>query len=80
MRFFFAAVFLCVLGYTAVTGYAGFLVARGIDDAKAHSVVTRVATRLMGRDSVERLAIRKGRVPSWVTQSPAFWMTLRAME
>lgn len=80
MRLAFAATFLCALGYAAVTGYAGFLVARGIDDAKAHSVVTRVATTIMGRDAVERLAIRRGRVPQWVTQSPAFWMTLRATE
>ncbi|HET9095623.1 MAG TPA: hypothetical protein VFN37_03090 [Candidatus Baltobacteraceae bacterium] len=80
MRLVLAAIFLCALGYTALTGYAGFLVARGIDDAKAHSVVTRVATSIMGRDAVERLAIRKGRVPQWMTQSPAFWMTLRAAE
>lgn len=80
MRIFFAAVFLCALGYTAVTAYGGFLVARGIDDAKARSVVTRVGTRLMGRDAVERLALRKGNVPPWMTQSPAFWMALRANE
>jgi hypothetical protein len=75
-----AAVFVCALGYTAVTAYAGFLVARGIDDAKAHSVVTRVGARLMGRDAVEHVAIRKGGVPRWMTQSPAFWMALRANE
>jgi hypothetical protein len=80
VKFFFAAIFLCAFAYTAVTGYAGFLVARGIDDAKARSVVTRVATGVMGRDAVERLAIRKGRVPNWVTQSPAFWATLHATE
>lgn len=80
MRVILAAVLLCVLGYTAVTGYAGFLVARGIDDAKAHSVVTRVGARLMGRDAVERVAIRKGNVPAWITQSPAFWATLHATE
>lgn len=80
MRFLAAAAFLFVFAYTALTGYAGFLVARGIDDAKAHSVVTRVATRLMGRDAVERVAIRKGRVPSWVEKSPVFWMALRATE
>jgi hypothetical protein len=34
----------------------------------------------MGRDAVERVAIRKGNVPGWITQSPAFWATLRAME
>jgi hypothetical protein len=80
MRLLLTAVFLCVLAYTAITSYAGFLVARGIDDAKAHSVVTRVGARLMGRDAVERVAIRKGNVPGWITQSPAFWATLRAME
>jgi hypothetical protein len=80
MRFLLAAVFLCAFGYTALTGYAGFLVARGIDDAKAHSVVTRVGARLVGRDAVEYLAIRKGHVPGWMTQSPAFWMALRANE
>lgn len=80
MRFVIAALLLCALAYTAVTGYAGFLVARGIDDAKARSTVTRVATRLMGRDAVDRVAIRKGRVPGWVTQSPAFWATLHATE
>ncbi len=75
-----AAAFLVALGYVAITGYAGFLVARGIDDAKASSVVTRVGARVMGRDAVERVAIRKGNVPHWMTQSPAFWMTLRATE
>ncbi len=80
MRVFLAAVLLCAFGYIAVTGYAGFLVARGIDDAKAHSVATRVGARLLGRDAVERVAIRKGNVPNWITQSPAFWMTLHAAE
>jgi hypothetical protein len=80
MRVILAVAFLCAFAYTAITGYAGFLVARGIDDAKAHSVVTRVGARLMGRDAVERVAIRKGNVPGWITQSPAFWMTLHATE
>jgi hypothetical protein len=80
MRLLVVAVFLCVLGYTAVTGYAGFLVARGIDDAKARSVVTRVGARVIGRDAVEHAAIRKGKVPRWITQSPVFWMALRANE
>lgn len=80
MRVLLAAIVVCALGYVAVTGYAGFLVARGIDDAKAHSVVTRVGARLMGRDAVERVAIRKGSVPIWITKSPAFWMTLRSFE
>jgi hypothetical protein len=69
-----------ILCYTALTAYAGFRVARGIDDAKASSVVTRVGARMMGRDAVERVAIRKGNVPGWITQSPAFWIALHATE
>ena len=68
------------LAYLALTAYAGFRVARGIDDAKASSTVTRVGASIMGRDAVERVAIRKGNVPRWITESPAFWLTLRAME
>lgn len=74
------AAVLVAVAYGALTAYAGFRVARGIDDAKASSAATRIGARLMGRDAVERLAIRKGNVPVWVTRSPAFWLTLRAME
>jgi hypothetical protein len=71
---------LAVLCYAALTAYAGFRVARGIDDAKASSIVARVGTRLMGRDAVEHFAIRKGNVPGWITDSPTFWIALRASE
>lgn len=80
MRILGSLLVLLALTYAALTAYAGFRVARGIDDAKASSVVTRVATRVMGRDAVERLAIHKGNVPGWITQSPTFWMALRANE
>jgi hypothetical protein len=80
MRFIATLLALLVLAYAGLTAYAGFRVARGIDEAKGSSVVTRVATRVIGRDATERLAIRKGNVPSWITQSPAFWMALRANE
>ena len=80
MRLLAALLFVCVLGYVGFTAYAGFRVARGIDDAKASSVVARVGVRLMGRDAVERLAIRKGNVPKWIAESPTFWMALRANE
>jgi hypothetical protein len=80
MRFLSTALILLVLAYAGLTAYAGFRVARGIDEAKGSSVVTRVATRVIGRDATERLAIRKGNVPGWITQSPAFWMALRANE
>lgn len=80
MRPLLTLALVAVLAYTGVTIYAGFRVARGIDDAKASSVVTRVGARLMGRDAVERLAIRKGNVPKWIAQSPTFWIALRAAE
>lgn len=80
MRILATLLALFVLAYAGLTAYAGFRVARGIDEAKASSVVTRVATRMMGRDAVERLAIRKGNVPGWITQAPTFWMALRANE
>jgi|GEM_PF-1836121 len=80
MRLLLSSIAVLVLCYAALTAYAGFRVARGIDDAKASSVVTRVGARMMGRDAVERVAIRRGNVPSWITQSPAFWIALRATE
>jgi hypothetical protein len=80
MRLLVSLVVFIALTYIALTAYAGFRVARGIDEAKAQSVVTRAGARLMGRDAVERLAIRKGNVPNWIVQSPAFWMTLHATE
>lgn len=80
MRMLASLIVLVALAYAGLTAYAGFRVARGIDDAKASSTVTRVAARVMGRDAIERVAIRKGNVPIWITQSPAFWMALRANE
>lgn len=71
---------LVLVAYAGLTAYAGFRVARGIDDVKAHSVVARVGTQFMGRDAVERVAIRKGNIPNWITQSPAFWWALRTYE
>jgi hypothetical protein len=80
MRSVLGLIIALALAYAALTAYAGFRVARGIDDAKASSMVTRVGARIMGRDAVERVAIRKGNIPHWITDSPAFWLTLRAME
>ncbi len=80
MRPVLIVVLILVLAYAALTTYAGFRVARGIDEAKAQSSIVRVGARVMGRDAVERLAIRKGNVPNWITQSPTFWMALRANE
>jgi hypothetical protein len=80
LRLTLGLLLVVILTYALLTSYAGFRVARGIDDAKAQSVATRVGARIIGRDAVERLAIRKGNVPGWITQSPTFWMALRANE
>lgn len=83
MRWLFRTSLVALLvfaAYLALAAYAGFRVARGIDEAKASSLVTRVGTRLMGRDHVELLAIARGRVPKLITASPTFWMALRATE
>lgn len=80
MRALMSLTLLLAVAYAALTAYAGFRVARGIDDAKASSVLTRVGARLLGRDEVENVAIRKGGIPPWIARSPAFWMALRANE
>ncbi|MFN2450111.1 MAG: hypothetical protein ABR508_10070 [Candidatus Baltobacteraceae bacterium] len=80
MRALIMFLLITALAYGALTAYAGFRVARGIGDAKARSAITRVAARMMGRDALEKVAIRRGRVPGWITQSPAFWWSLRSYE
>ena len=80
MRTLGGYVAILAVAYIALTAYAGFRVARGIDQAKGTSLVTRIAARAMGREAIERIAIRRGDVPNWITGSPAFWWTLRATE
>lgn len=80
MRSLFGVTVAALVLYLALGAYAGFRVARGIDSAKAHSVVTRVGARLLGKHAVERLAIRRGNVPAFLTESPTFWMALHANE
>ena len=80
MRMIAACLVFLLVTYLGVTSYAGYRVAQGIDNAKASSLVTRAGADVMGRRRVERLAIRAGHVPAWITQSPSFWWTLHAAE
>ncbi|TAM90188.1 hypothetical protein EPN42_06200 [bacterium] len=80
MRLFIRTGLVVVLAYLLLAAYAGYRVARGIDDAKSSSLVTRVGAHLMGRNAVERLAITRGHVPGVLTASPTFWMALHAAE
>lgn len=76
-----AACFIFLLAaYLGLTAYAGLRVARGIQNAKASSVVTRVGAEVIGHRMVERLALRTANLPAWITRSPAFWWSLHAAE
>lgn len=66
--------------YLGVTGYAGYLVGKGIDDAKQRNFWARVGTTVIGRRATERIALRQANLPAFVTQSPTFWMMLRQTE
>lgn len=78
MRTIAACLIFLLVAYLGLGAYAGYRVAQGIDNAEASSLVTRVGARVMGRPKVERLAIRAGHVPGWITRSPSFWWTLHA--
>lgn len=80
MRFLLQAAAVLAVAYLLLGAYAGYRVARGIDDAKRSSVLVRTGARMFGRDAVERLAIRRGHIPGWVTRAPTFWIALHAAE
>ncbi len=78
-RFVQACVVLAVL-YLGVTGYAGYLVGKGIDDAKHRNFWTSIGSTVIGRRATERIALRQANLPAFVTQSPTFWIMLRQTE
>jgi hypothetical protein len=66
--------------YFVVTGYAGYLVGKGIDDAKRQNLLVAVGTTVIGRHTTENLALHQAKLPDYITQSPTFWMILRLTE
>ena len=66
--------------YLSATGYAGYLVGKGIDDAKHRSFWTNVGSTVIGRKATERIALQQANLPRFVTQSPTFWLMLRQTE
>lgn len=66
--------------YLGVTGYAGYLVGKGIDDAKHRNFWMSVGTAVIGQRATERIALRQANLPSFITSSPTFWMMLRQTE
>ena len=66
--------------YASVTGYAGWRVGSAIAQAKHGSLLVRIGSHLLGRDTTERLALRQAHLPDLITDSPIFWATLRITE
>jgi len=74
-----AAVGLLALGYLVATAYLGYRVGSAIHDAERHRIV-RAGAHLIGRAALERYAIRRSRLPTYLYESPSFWYALRRFE
>jgi hypothetical protein len=72
-------VVLVALGYFGVTGYLGYRVGTAISHAKTHTL-TAIGAGIVGRDKVERAAIKKSGLPRYAIASPTFWLCLRVTE
>jgi hypothetical protein len=72
-------VFVTLAGYLGVTALCGFELGHQINHAKANPLVA-IGSQMIGRDATEAFAIHKANFPSWVTESPSFWMMLRQSE
>lgn len=79
MRFFVGLVCAVVVVYLGITAYAGYRVGTAIADAKRNPLVA-VGSHLVGRERLEEYAVKRSRLPRYVTESPSFWAALRASE
>jgi hypothetical protein len=68
-----------VVAYFGFTGYAGYRVGTAVSQAKTHAL-TAIGAGIVGRDKVERAAIKKSKLPNYVVVSPTFWLLLRVTE
>lgn len=66
-----------LLLYFAVTAYAGYRVAGGIRQAERSNLLVRTGAEVLGPKAIERLALKRAELPSWLTASPTFWLALR---
>jgi hypothetical protein len=81
-RYIRLAVFLVVvagLAYLVVTGHLGYRVGLAISQAKTHTF-TAIGATIVGRDKVERAALKKAKLPNYVVASPSFWLCMRVTE
>ena len=79
MRLLVVAVLCSLVAYLGVTSYAGYRVGSAIASSKKNTLIA-IGERLVGRDAIERYAVRKSNLPAYITQAPTFWMALRATE
>lgn len=79
MRFVVVAVLCVMVAYIGVTAYAGYRVGSAISAAKRNTLVA-IGERVVGREALERYAIKKSKLPDYITQAPPFWVALRASE
>lgn len=68
-----------LIGYLIITALCGFHLGRQIYNAKSNPWIGLGST-LIGRDATESFAIQQSNFPNWITESPAFWIALRASE
>lgn len=66
--------------YLGVAGYCGYAVGRAMRDAKASNPLIGMVAHAVGRETSERYAIARARVPGYLVQAPTFWIALRMNE
>jgi hypothetical protein len=66
-------------GYLGITALYGFEVGRQIYQARANPILG-IGSAIIGRDATEYLAIQQGNLPTWIIDSPTFWVALRISE
>jgi hypothetical protein len=61
------------------TAYLGYRVGSAIAQAEQR-ILIRDGVRVAGHELVERYAIRRSGIPSYLVESPTFWLLLRRTE
>lgn len=73
-------VLIAAVLYCGFTAYCGWRVGTAIAQAEHHNLLVRLGAHIIGRDTVERLALRQANLPAFITRSPSFWTALRLSE
>jgi hypothetical protein len=71
---------LMFVGYLCLAANFGYQVGHGIYEAKASNALAAIGANIVGREYTEQYAIQQAQVPALFTESPTFWIGLRAAE